>query len=429
MSAVGVNSGHGCPLLLHLLQTSVRMRLRVFIHLTTFRAPQERSNHPFTTFAGFDFTFRCVEALRFMNRRSVIFQNPALRVLVIAFALGAAAGCGKKAAGGPPPGAMATIVVTAVAKLESIAETLAVVGTLAPNESVEVKSEVEGVVEEIAFNEGQAVKKGDLLVRLDETKFRAALQQAEANLQLSKVTFDRTRQLVEDKTISPQEFDQAAATYHASEAAVALRRRELKDSRIVAPFAGVVGSRNVSPGQVISKNTTLIWVVDFDTVKAEFAVPERFISEVKAGQQIELRVAAFPSEKFKGEVYFLAPQVDPNTRTLLVKARVPNSNRKLRPGMFANLDLTLKLRENTIVVPESALLNMGDRTAVYVVGPDSTAQLRPIKVGLRMPNQMEVLTGLKSGEVVVTEGLQKVRPGGAVKLAAPPSSDNSRPRS
>lgn len=355
-----------------------------------------------------------------MNRGFVILPRCAVCFCVLSLIAAVAPGCRKQAGGGgPPSGAMAATVIAAEARTESIAETLAVVGTLVPNEAIEVKSEVEGVVEEIAFNEGQTVKKGDLLVRLDESKFRAALQQAEANLQLSKVTFDRTRQLVEDKTISPQEFDQAAATYRANEANVALRRRELQDARIVAPFAGTVGSRNISAGQVISKNTTLTTLVDIDTVKAEFNIPERFISQVKAGQQLELRVAAFPKERFKGEVYFLAPQVDPNTRTLLMKARVPNADRKLRPGMFANLDLTLTLRDNAIVIPESAVLNLGERTAVYVIAADGTAQMRPVKIGLRMPNQIEIVSGLKPGEKVVAEGLQKIRPGGQVKMAAP----------
>ncbi len=329
-------------------------------------------------------------------------------------------GCRKNpAAGGPPPGAMATVVVAAEAKVQSLAETLAVVGTLIPNESIEVKSEIEGTVEEVGFNEGQTVKKGDLILRLDETKYRAALDQAEANLQLSKVTFDRTKQLVDDKTISPQEYDQALSIFHANEAGVTLRKRELKDARIMAPFSGTLGARMVSPGQVISKNTTLTWLVDLDPVKAEFNVPERFIREVKNGQKIELRVAAFPNERFAGEVYFLAPQVDPATRTLLVKARVPNPDRKLRPGMFVNLDLTLKLRDGSIVIPESALMSMGERTSVYVIGADGNAQLRPVKVGLRMPNQIEIVTGLSAGEKVVAEGLQKVRPGGAVKVADP----------
>ena len=213
-----------------------------------------------------------------------------------------------------------------------------------------------------------------------------------------------------------------ASLFQANQATVELRKRQLQDARIPAPFSGVVGSRSVSPGQVIAKNTTLTWLMDIETVKAEFNVPERILGEVKPGQQIELRVAAFPKERFKGEVYFLAPQIDPNTRTLLMKARVPNPKHLLRPGMFVNLDLTLTLREKAIMIPESAVMSMGERTMVYVVAGDATAQMRPVKIGLRLPNQIEIVDGLKAGEKVVAEGVQKVRPGAPVIIATPVAS-------
>jgi membrane fusion protein, multidrug efflux system len=330
------------------------------------------------------------------------------------------AGCKKKQGAGAAPPMMATQVIAAEAKRQPVAETLAVVGTLAANEFVEVKSETDGTVAEILFDEGQPVKKSNLLIRLDETKLSASLAEAEANLKLAEITFERNKQLHRDKLISQQEYDQAASVSQVNRATVELRKRQLQDTRILAPFSGIVGARHVSPGQVISKNTTLTSLVDLEIVKAEFNVPERFLGEIKSGQGIELRVAAFPKQKFKGEVYFLAPQVDPNTRTLLMKARIPNAEHQLKPGMFANLDLTLTLRQDAIMVPESALLTMGERTAVYVIAADGTAQMRPVKVGLRTPNQIEILSGVQAGEKVVAEGLQKVRPGAPVKVATPP---------
>ncbi len=337
-------------------------------------------------------------------------------------------GCGQKqpAAGGPPPGAAFMVTVGAAeVKRQAIAETLAVVGTLTANEYVELEAETDGTVAEILFQEGQPVKKGDLLVRLDETKFAAALAEAEANYKLSETTFARAKNLLKENLISQQEYDQAAATFNANQATVDLRRRLLKDTRICAPFAGVTGSRLVSAGQVIKqmgRNTTLTTLVDLDPVKAEFNVPERVLSELRVGQAVELTVAAYPRDRFKGEVFFLAPQVEPATRTLLMKARVPNVEHKLRPGMFANLDLTLTLRAEALVMPESALLSEGEKTFVYVIGADGTAQMRPVKIGLRLPDRVEVTGGLQEGERVVTEGLQKVRPGAAVRIAAPENS-------
>jgi membrane fusion protein (multidrug efflux system) len=222
-----------------------------------------------------------------------------------------------------------------------------------------------------------------------------------------------------EKLVSQQEYDQAAAQFQVNQATVELRRRQLADTRLFAPFAGLTGSRLVSPGQVITKSTMLTWLVDLDTVKAEFNVPERFLRELKIGQPLTFAVAAYPKESFRGEVYFLAPQIDPNNRTLLMKARVPNADRKLKPGMFANLELAFTLREDAIVIPESALMSVGERTSVYVIDAEGKAQPRPVKVGLRMANAIEITDGLQAGEKVIAEGVQKVRPGGAVKAMTP----------
>jgi len=343
--------------------------------------------------------------------------------VVAGFALG---GCKKKGAEGAGGGAggFATPAIVVEAKRQSVSETLSLVATLAANEMVEIKSETDGTVEKILFEEGAAVKAGDLLIQLDESKFAAAVAEAEANFKLSKLTFERNQQLYRDKLISQQEFDQAAAMFDANRASLDLKKRQWEDTRIHAPFNGVVGARNVSPGQVISRAmgmggtaSTLTWLVDLDPVKVEIPVPERFLGQLKVGQTLELTVAAFPGEKFKGEVYFIGPQVDAATRTALVKAKIANASRKLKPGMFANLDLTLKLKEQAIVIPESATIASGDRTIVYVVGADDTAQIRTVKLGVRLAGNVEVIDGLKEGERIVAEGIQKVRPGGKVKAA------------
>jgi membrane fusion protein (multidrug efflux system) len=143
------------------------------------------------------------------------------------------------------------------------------------------------------------------------------------------------------------------------------------------------------------------------------------LSQVAIGQTIEFNVAAFPKKQFEGEVYFISPQLDPTTRTALVKARIPNPEYKLKGGMFANLALTLQLRESAIVVPEPALVSNGESVTVFVLDDQSNAQVRPIKVGLRLAGKAEVLSGLRPGDKVVVEGVQKLFPGAAVKPAPP----------
>ena len=191
----------------------------------------------------------------------------------------------------------------------------------------------------------------------------------------------------------------------------------MKDARILAPFEGVIGARSISPGQVIGRNITLIQLVDLDPVKVEVNVPERYLSQIGLGQSIEFSVAAFPNDRFKGEVYFVSPLLDAATRTALVKARIPNPDLKLKGGMFANLVLTLMLRDSAIVVPEPALVASGDAVTVFVVDEKGTAQVRPVKIGLRLAGRAEVLSGLQPGEKVVVEGVQKLFPGAPVKEA------------
>jgi membrane fusion protein (multidrug efflux system) len=333
-------------------------------------------------------------------------------------ALALVTGCKKQAAGGPP-GGFAIQVVAVEVKRQPVTETVPLVGSIAANEMVEIKSETDGIVQEINFNEGGRVEKGQLLVKLDETKLAAALAEAEANLKLSLANNERAKQLFKDKLISQQEYDQAASTYAVNEASVDLKRRQFKDARIHAPFAGIVGARPISPGQVITRNTTLTWLVDLDTVKVEVTVPERFLRQLKIGQPLEFSVAAYPGEKFRGEVYFISPQIFEATRTALVKARISNADGKLRGGMFAGLELTLQVRDSAIVIPEPAIMSNGDSFSVFVVDENNHAQIRPVEVGIRLAGKAEVVKGLNAGEKVVVEGVQKLRPGGAVKLAPP----------
>lgn len=338
-------------------------------------------------------------------------------VLAVA-ALATQTGCGKKAAADPgAAAAMAVPVIAVEAKLQPVVESLSLVGSLLANELVDIKSETEGTVQEIKFTEGQLVNKGDLLIRLDETKFASALAEAESNFKLSKATFERSQELSRNHLISQQEYDQAAATFELNRATVERRQRDLKDARIYAPFSGVISTRYVSPGQVIARDTRMTVLVDLDPVKVEINVPERFLSQVRVGQELDLSVAAFGAKKFRGKVYFVAPEVDPLTRTAVVKAEVPNPQHELSPGMFANLDLTLKVRDQAIVIPESALVMQQDKMSVWVVGADDSVQPRPVIVGLRMPGLIEITQGLQSGEKVITEGIQKMRPGGKVKAS------------
>ena len=183
------------------------------------------------------------------------------------------AGCGPKKQSTAGASAPPTRVVAVAAREQPVIESVSLLGSVAANEMVEMHPEVEGTVKEILFEEGLRVEKGKLLVLLEETKFAASLTEAEANLKLSEATFARSRQLHAEKLISQQEFDQSSATFAMNQATVELRRRQLKDTKVYAPFSGVVGARQISPGQVVSRLTTMTWLVDLDVVKVEVPYP------------------------------------------------------------------------------------------------------------------------------------------------------------
>ena len=292
---------------------------------------------------------------------------------------------------------------------------------MAANESVEIKSEIDGAVEEINFEEGHKVKKGQLLMSVDKSKLEAALAQSEANLKMAETTSKRYETLIETRAISTQEFDQAQADLAGNRATVDLMKAQLNDATVEAPFDGVMGARMVSLGQFIVKGTSISFLINDNPMKAEFRVSERYLSRIKEKQTIELAIAAYPNEKFKGEVYFIDPQIDELTRTALIKARVPNPDGKLRRGMFANLELIVNVREKAIVIPETALIPKGDVVTVFIIDSEGKAQPRPVKIGLRQGGIVEVTSGLAAGEKVITEGFQKVGPGSKVVPKAPPA--------
>lgn len=325
-------------------------------------------------------------------------------------------GCGIKAAtpganGGPMVNVEAAPVTAA--RLE---EKLGVVGTLEANEAVDIKSEIDAIVRTIGFTEGSAVSKGQLLVQFDAKKWQAQHQQAKVELENARIRAERAATLVKSDSVSQQEYDDAQAAARTAEAFFALLEARLKETEIVAPFDGMISERLVSPGAYVKAGDTLVRLVDADPIKLSFSVPERYLTQLKLDQKVEVRVASLADRTFRGDVYFIDPQVDVATRTIKVKAKIDNADGTLRPGLFANVELVLGVRENALVIPEEAIIAQTGATIVFVIS-NQQAMVRPVKTGLRVPGKVQILDGLSEGEQVVTAGHQKLFPGVKVIVA------------
>ncbi|HEX9780450.1 MAG TPA: efflux RND transporter periplasmic adaptor subunit [bacterium] len=335
---------------------------------------------------------------------------------LIALAALVPAGCGAKSGGEGAPGGMAPVPVVAVRATQApLAETITVAGSLAADELVDIATEIDGFVHAIAFKEGERVAQGDVLVTLDQQKLAAAVDKAKADLALADATLARLSKLGSSGAVSRQEVDRAVAEQEVARAQLALARAQLEDAVLTAPFDGTVGARLVSPGQYVTRGQRLTTLISQDPIKAELRVPERYLRELAPGQRLALTVAAYPGTTFEGEVYFVAPQIEPASRTALVKARVPNPDGRLRHGMFANLTLIVTVREDAIVVPEAALMWDADKATVFVIDERQQAQIRSVEPGVRRPGLVELVRGIAPGDAVVTEGMQKLRPGAPVK--------------
>lgn len=320
--------------------------------------------------------------------------------------------------GGGQQGGFAVKVVVEKAKEDSISETIPLVGTLAANEAIEIKSEVDGKVEAIQFREGQYVEKDHILFVIEGNKLAAQVGQAEAEYKLSEANLKRSDSLIQNLAISKQEYDQALSRFESDKAELELMRQALREATVRAPFSGNVGTRLVSPGQVVAKGDKLSTLIDANPMKVEFNVPERYSGKLKRGLTVGIKVSPHPDELFKGEVYFVSPEIDPMTRTVLVKAQIPNKEGKLSPGLFANLELQLGKIDKAIIVPESALMKQADQVQLYVVGPENKADLRTVKTGVRMEGRVQILEGVTAGEQVISEGNQKIGPGVPVTFEA-----------
>jgi membrane fusion protein (multidrug efflux system) len=304
-------------------------------------------------------------------------------------------------------------VVTVTLKRESYAQQMEAVGTARANEAVDITAKLSNRVTAIRFREGQQVKAGDVLVEFDSEQARATLAEAEAALSDSRSQYKRSRELYATKALSEAQLDQLQATLKANEARVAGAQSQLNDTIIRAPFAGRVGLRNVSVGSYVSPGTVITTLDDTSIIKLDFSVPEVFLSTLQEGLEVSARTSAYPDTEFKGKVSSIDSRLDPVSRSIIVRARIDNKDGRLKPGMFMTVKL-MRAESPALMLPEEALVPEGSKKFVFVVR-EGKAFRAEVETGRRRPGEVEIVSGLDSGDVVVTEGTQKIRDGAAVK--------------
>jgi membrane fusion protein, multidrug efflux system len=327
-----------------------------------------------------------------------------------------------EAPAGPPPGMP---VEAAAVIMASISREVSAVGTLHADEAVVIASEIAGRVVEIAFAEGAPVRSGQVLLRLESSVQNAELARSRASLALSEANYQRAEGLLRDEAIAKRERDEAYAQWQLDEANVRLSEAQLAKTVLRAPFNGVIGLRSVSVGGYLRPGDAVASLSAVDSIKVDFRIPEGFARSLRTGQSIKVTVDAMPGLAFAGQVYAIDPSIDSNGRSVLLRARVTNPQRRLNPGMFARVALVLEERPTALLVPEEALI-AGAQQLVYKV-VDGLVEAVPVTLGLRQQGRVEVTEGLSAGDVVITAGQMKVRPGMPVMVMPPPEASSKAP--
>jgi len=316
------------------------------------------------------------------------------------------------------PAQAVVVEMTRVVRFAFSDEAIAV-GTLKSNESVVLRPEISGRIANTNFKDGEVVQSGHLLFSLDSAVQAAELRQAEAQLQLARATQRRNEDLHQKKFISQQALDNSHATLKVQEANVALATAKLEKTRIRAPFAGVLGIRQVSPGDYVREGSDLVNLEDISTLKLDFRLPEMYLRQLRPGLALEAVTDALPGEVFTATLAAIDPLVDEGGRSIACRALLDNQEGRLRPGMFARVRLVFAdagVKDYaTLAIPEEAVIP-GVTPQVLRV-EEGIARLVAIKLGQRRAGKVEVVEGLGEGDVIVTSGQLKARDGSSVVTA------------
>jgi len=313
-------------------------------------------------------------------------------------------------------GGQVTNVKAYLVKAGQMDNKITVAGTLLANEEVELKSEVTGKITNISFQEGSRVRKGDVLVKINDADLQAQRLRAELQLKLAQDTELRQRKQLEIEAVSQEVYDAALTRLNTAKADLQLIQAQIEKAAIIAPFDGVIGLRYVSEGSYISPDTKIAYLVDRDPIKIDFSIPERYADFVRVGDQITFKTQG-NSDVFTGNIYALEPKVDPEIRSVRIRAHCPNPEGKVRPGSFAEVTVSLSRIEGAIMIPTETLIPEMEREKVFVA-KEGKAQQVYVETGLRTSDKVQIIRGLAVNDTLLTTGLLQVRTGSPVRITS-----------
>ena len=322
----------------------------------------------------------------------------------------------KAAPRGPGAPPMAPLPVTGkVLHPERNDNRIASTGTVLANEEVEIRSEVQGKIRRVAFKEGGRVKKGDLLVKIDDAELQAQVLRTQYQRKLAEDNEYRMRMQLKIEAVSQKDYDQAMSELNMAKAGEQLLRAQLAKTELRAPFSGVLGLKFVSEGGFVSPATRITTLQEINPVKLDFSIPGKYAGRVKPGQAIRFTIQG-SDMVHEGKIYAVDPRIDPETRSLQLRALCPNPDEKILPGSFAAVEIPFEAVDSALMVPTEALSADGRGAKVFLYR-DGKAEPRPVQAGLRTDSAVQITSGLSAGDTVITSGIVQIRPGAPVTLS------------
>ncbi len=317
-----------------------------------------------------------------------------------------------------PAAHAAAPVIVSEARIDRFEDRIEALGTLRANESIIISTTITETVSAIHFDDGDRVTAGQLLIEMTSAEEHALLEEAKVTVAEAARQYERVKSLHAQRQAPLSLLDERQREWEAAQARVKAIEARLADRMIRAPFDGVLGLRNISLGALVEPNDVITTLDDISSMKLELPVPSRFLGMLRTGLPVVARTEAFPGREFHGRVNAIDTRVDPVTRSVMVRAQIPNPDGLLRPGLLMNIELSRDIRDN-IVMPEEVLIPLGEKNFVFIVDEagDNTVVRREVRIGARRAGQVEILDGLRPGDKVISHGATRVRPGDKVSIA------------